>query len=63
MVKSTALLAGDVLLIKTYEALNRIDKTCCIAFYRSSMKQLPRCVRQQLDMDFKENGYLLTMSI
>ncbi len=53
--ESTALLAGDVLLIKAYEALNRIDKNLLhriLSLFNETATQV--CEGQQLDMDFEK---------
>jgi geranylgeranyl diphosphate synthase type II len=55
--ESTALLAGDVVLVVAYEELNRIDSRYLkpiIALFNKTAKEV--CEGQQLDMDFeKEN--------
>ncbi len=53
----TALLAGDVLIVKAYEALNRIDGNLLhrimFLFNETAVKV---CEGQQLDMDFEKRG-------
>jgi geranylgeranyl diphosphate synthase, type II len=59
--ESTALLAGDVVLVVAYEELNRIDSRYLkpiIALFNKTAKEV--CEGQQLDMDFeKENDLTL----
>lgn len=51
---STALLAGDVLIIKAYEALNRIDsKLLHRILFLFNKTAVQVCEGQQLDMDFE----------
>jgi geranylgeranyl diphosphate synthase type II len=53
--ESTALLAGDVVLVVAYEALNRIDARYMkpiISLFNTTAKEV--CEGQQLDMDFEK---------
>lgn len=53
--ESTALLAGDVVLVVAYEELNRIDSRYVkpiIALFNTTAKEV--CEGQQLDMDFEK---------
>jgi len=53
--ESTALLAGDVVLVVAYEELNRIDSRFVkpiIALFNTTAKEV--CEGQQLDMDFEK---------
>lgn len=53
--ESTALLAGDVVLVVAYEALNRIDARYMkpiISLFNKTAKEV--CEGQQLDMDFEK---------
>lgn len=57
---STALLAGDVLIIKAYEALNRIDSKLLhriMFLFNKTATQV--CEGQQLDMDFEHRQDVL----
>lgn len=52
--EATAILAGDVLVIKAYEALNRIDASLLHRiFYLFNKTAVEVCEGQQLDMDFE----------
>ena len=53
--ESTALLAGDVMLVAAYEYLNSIDPTYMrpiISLFNKTAKEV--CEGQQLDMDFEK---------
>jgi geranylgeranyl diphosphate synthase type II len=57
--ESTALLAGDVMMVKAYEYLNRISASYIqrIVFnFNSAAKQV--CEGQQLDMDFEKSEHV-----
>ena len=65
--ESTALLAGDVMLVVAYDYVNRINKDCLqkvIRLFNKTAKEV--CEGQQLDMDFSQRdtvhfGEYLTM--
>ena len=53
--ESTALLAGDVMLVKAYEYLNRIDGSFLqpiLSLFNQTAREV--CEGQQLDMDFEQ---------
>ncbi len=53
--ENTALLAGDVMLIQAYEAMNKMESTYMhriLALFNRTAKQV--CEGQQLDMDFEK---------
>lgn len=61
--EATALLAGDVVLVVAYEALNKIDTRHMkpiIALFNQTAKEV--CEGQQLDMDFKKRTFLWSVT-
>lgn len=55
--ESTALLAGDVMLVEAYEYINKINKDCLqkvIKLFNKTAKQV--CEGQQMDMDLAEKS-------
>ncbi len=57
---NTALLAGDVMLVKAYEQLNRIDSgmlSSILVLFNQTATEV--CEGQQLDMDFEEKETVL----
>lgn len=57
--ESTALLAGDVMLVAAYDYLNKIDSTllhAILSIFNQTARQV--CEGQQLDMDFEQMDYV-----
>jgi geranylgeranyl diphosphate synthase, type II len=57
--ESTALLAGDVMLVKAYEYLNETDPAYCrtlIRLFNKTGREV--CEGQQLDMDFEKKAFI-----
>jgi geranylgeranyl diphosphate synthase type II len=57
--ESTALLAGDVMLVKAYDYLNRINPSYLqriVQHFNTAARQV--CEGQQLDMDFEKKEYV-----
>lgn len=58
--QNTALLAGDVMLIKAYECLSKVPAASLPALYSLFNKTATEvCEGQQLDMDFEQNSNVL----
>ena len=55
--ESTALLAGDVMLVKAYDYLSEINKdhlSAVLRLFNTTAREV--CEGQQMDMDYESNG-------